>query len=67
VIGGLASVTAFVIGFVPPAQLGHQNELKYAALILAGLLVVGLLPPLAMDRLRKPEWKATAADSASVG
>ena len=26
VIGGLASVTAFIIGFVPPAQLGHQND-----------------------------------------
>ncbi len=67
VIGGLASLTAFVIGFVPPAQLGHQNELMYAAVILAGLLVVGLLPPLAMDRLRKPEWKATATESASAG
>jgi amino acid transporter len=65
-LGGLASVTAFVIGFVPPSQLGHQSQLTYAGLILTGLLVIGLLPPLAMARLRKPEWKAgTAVSKAS--
>ncbi len=52
-VGGVSSVTAFAIGFVPPSQLGHQSPLLYAALILAGLLVIGLLPPLLMDRLRK--------------
>jgi hypothetical protein len=29
--------------------------------ILAGILVVGVVPPLLMDRLRKPGWKATSA------
>jgi len=56
-VGTLSSVTAFVIGFIPPSQLGHQSPLLYAGLILAGLLVIGLIPPLLMDRLRKPEWK----------
>jgi glutamate:GABA antiporter len=56
-LGGISSVAAFVIGFIPPSQFGHLNPVKYALLILAGILVIGILPPLLMDRLRKPGWK----------
>jgi glutamate:GABA antiporter len=61
VLGVASSAVALVIGFVPPAQFGHSNPLVYAVLILAGILAVGILPPLLMDRYRKPGWKA--ADS----
>jgi hypothetical protein len=47
-------VTALVIGFIAPSQFGHLNPLTYALLILAGILAIGILPPLLMDRLRKP-------------
>jgi glutamate:GABA antiporter len=58
---GVASATAaLVIGFVPPSQFGHSDPAVYAALILAGILAIGVLPPLLMDRLRKPQWKVTA-------
>ena len=60
-LGGVSSVTAFVIGFVPPSQLGHQSQLLYALLLVAGILAIGIVPPLLMDRLRKPGWKAGAA------
>jgi glutamate:GABA antiporter len=59
-VGVVSSVAALVIGFVPPAQFGHSNPLVYAVLILTGILAVGLLPPLLMDRLRKPGWKTTS-------
>jgi glutamate:GABA antiporter len=59
-VGVVSSAFAFVIGFVPPAQFGHSNPLVYAVLILAGILAVGILPPLLMDRYRKPGWKATS-------
>ena len=59
-VGAVSSVAALVIGFIPPAQFGHSNPLAYALLILAGILAVGILPPLVMDRFRKPEWKATS-------
>ena len=65
VTGIVASVAALVIGFVPPSQFGHQNAVIYAVLILAGILAVGVLPPLLMDRLRKPAWKAETGGSAS--
>jgi hypothetical protein len=61
--GGVSSVAALVIGFIPPSQFGHSNPLGYALLILAGLLAIGFLPPLLMDRLRKPGWKASGASA----
>jgi hypothetical protein len=59
VIGGASSVLAFLIGFVAPSQLGHSSPVAYAALILGGILAIGVIPPLLLDRLRKPGWKAT--------
>jgi amino acid transporter len=61
VLGAGSSVAALVIGFVPPSQFGHLNPVEYGVVILAGILVVGVVPPLLMDRLRKPGWKATSA------
>jgi glutamate:GABA antiporter len=58
VLGGVSSVAALVIGFIPPSQFALSNPLIYALLILAGILAIGILPPLLMDRLRKPGWKA---------
>ena len=57
VLGIVSSVAAALIGFVPPSQFGHLNKLLYAVLILAGILVIGIVPPLLLDRLRKPGWK----------
>jgi amino acid transporter len=63
-LGAISSVAALVIGFVAPSQFGQSNPLVYAVAILAGILVVGILPPLLMDRLRKPGWKQTGGVSA---
>jgi glutamate:GABA antiporter len=63
VLGAVSSVAALVIGFIPPSQFGHLNPLTYAALVLAGILAIGILPPLLMDRLRNPGWKATGDGS----
>jgi glutamate:GABA antiporter len=57
-LGTVSSVAAFVIGFIPPSQFGHLNPLRYALLILVGIFVIAILPPLLMNRLRKPAWKA---------
>jgi amino acid transporter len=65
VVGGLSSVIAFLIGFVSPSQLGHMSPLVYAALIAAGILVLGVLPPLLLHRFRKPAWKTAAVENAA--
>jgi len=62
--GGVSSVAALVIGFIPPAQFGHANPFTYAALILAGIVAIGIAPPLLLDRLRKPGWKAASGPAA---
>jgi amino acid transporter len=64
-LGAVSSAAALVIGFVPPSQFGQLNPVTYAVLILAGILAIGIVPPLLMDRLRKPEWKAASGESAS--
>jgi hypothetical protein len=46
-----------MIGFIPPSQLGHLNLFAYVLLMLAGVLAIGVIPPLLLDRLRKPAWK----------
>ena len=61
VVGALASVLAFLIGFVPPSQFSSSNPLAYTLLILAGILVLGFLPPFLLYRLRKPSWKDPAS------
>ena len=63
-VGALASVAACVVGLLPPSQLGHASIPAYASALLAGVLLVGVLPPVLLYRLRRPEWKtgSTAAD-----
>ncbi len=64
ILGAVSSVAALVIGFIPPSQFGRSPRITYAVLILAGILAVGIVPPLLMDRLRKPGWKAEGDGSA---
>jgi len=61
----VGAVAALAIGFVPPSQFGHSSPLAYAVLIFAGILAIGILPPLLPDRLRQPGWRATGCRSAS--
>ena len=67
VVGAVASVLAFLIGFVPPSQFSHSSPVLYGLLILAGILVLGVLPPVLLYRFRKPSWKtATGAPAAAT-
>jgi len=63
IVGGVASILAFLIGFVPPSQFSHTSPILYGLLILAGILLLGVLPPLLLYRLRKPSWKLTAVNT----
>jgi glutamate:GABA antiporter len=63
-LGAVSSAAALVVGFIPPSQFGHSNRLVYAVLILAGILAIGIVPPLLLDRFRKPGWKAASSGPA---
>ena len=56
-VGAVSSATALGMGFIEPSQFGHSNRTEYALLVLGGILLIGVVPPFFMHRLRKPEWK----------
>ena len=60
VVGTLACVAATVVGLFPPSQLGHISPLPYLVALLTATLLVGVLPPLLLHKLRRPDWKAPA-------
>ena len=60
-VGAVSSVIALIIGFIAPSQFGHTNRVLYALLVLGGIFVIGIVPPLLMDRLRKPSWKVAGS------
>jgi amino acid transporter len=67
VVGTVASVAACVVGLLPPSQLGKVSTPAYAVALLAGVIAVGVLPPLLLYRLRKPSWRAgESTDGASA-
>jgi amino acid transporter len=57
-VGGLASLAACIVGLLPPSQLGHTSTPVYVSLMAAGVLLIGVLPPVLLYRLRRPEWMA---------
>jgi amino acid transporter len=59
-LGTLACVIACVVGLLPPSQLGHITTLPYLLALLAATMLVGILPPLLLHKLRRPAWKAPA-------
>ncbi len=61
VLGTVSSVAALVIGFIPPSQFGHLNPVTYVLLIVAGIVVIGILPPVLLHRFRKPSWKVISS------
>jgi amino acid transporter len=64
VVGGVASIAAFVIGFVPPSQFENGSPAVYVLIILAGTGLIGLLPAWLFLRFQKPGWKgATEAEA----
>lgn len=64
-VGFLASAAAIVIGFVPPSQFESGSGALYAALILTGTFLIGLLPPWLFLKFRKPGWKQAETEATS--
>jgi putative glutamate/gamma-aminobutyrate antiporter len=65
VVGFLASAAAIIIGFVPPSQFKNGSDAAYVAVILAGTVLIGLLPAWLFLRFRKPSWKQVDTEPTS--
>src|SRR3954469_1589173 len=64
-VGFVASAAAILIGFVPPSQFANGSDGIYVLLILAGTVLLGLLPPWLFLKARKPSWKSADTEAAS--
>jgi amino acid transporter len=64
-VGFVASAAAVLIGFVPPSQFENGSDAAYVGLILAGTVLLGLLPPWLFLRFRKPAWKSAETAEAT--
>ncbi|MGW3283676.1 APC family permease [Streptomyces sp. NPDC001002] len=62
-VGLLASVAALAIGFVPPSQFGGGSVWSYIGIVGGGLVILGLLIPLAFLKLRRPGWRTEGGDA----
>jgi len=54
IVGIIASIAAFFIGFVEPTGLGMRQGL-YSIILIIGIVVLGIWP-LIIYHMRKPEW-----------
>jgi hypothetical protein len=61
IVGIVASISAFVIGFVPPSQFESGNTAVYIGIVGGGVLLIGFLLPGVSYWRRKPEWKTQFA------
>ncbi|HEY7630440.1 MAG TPA: amino acid permease [Thermoleophilaceae bacterium] len=66
IMGFCASAAAVIIGFVPPSQFNNGNTVAYVLLILAGTVLIGLLPPYLFLRFRKPSWQLEPAPAGAA-
>ena len=55
VVGFVASAAAILIGFVPPSQFENGSTAAYVGLILAGTVLLGLLPAVAVPEVPQAE------------
>jgi hypothetical protein len=62
IVGIIASVAAFIIGFVPPSQFESGNTAVYVLIVGGGVLIIGFIVPGVSYGLRKPSWKTALAE-----
>jgi amino acid transporter len=63
-VGFVASLAAIGISFVPPSQFGSGSPATFVAIVGGGILILGLIIPYALIKLRKPSWQT--GDAAEV-
>jgi amino acid transporter len=63
-LGTFGCLLAFVVGFIPPAQLETGNVLIYDGLLAFGLFIAAAIP-LLLYRYRSPAWQRHYDETAS--
>lgn len=58
-VGFLGSLLAFVLSFIPPAQIAVGSKAVWFSVLIGGAFVV-IVIPLIIYSMRKPQWKSAA-------
>jgi len=66
IVGGLSSVLAFLIGFIPPSQFSGGG-VGYVLLIALGVGTIGFLAPAALLHFRRASWKTAQPQAGGNG
>lgn len=62
-LGFLASLIAFIFGFLPPSQIAVGSTLKWVVILIMGN-GIGVAIPIVTYLLRKPDWKSKNPEDA---
>ncbi len=62
-LGFCGSLLAFVLSFIPPAQISTGNPKTWVAILVIGCIIV-VVVPFIIYALRKPSWKSNDTDFA---
>lgn len=62
-IGFIASLVAFIFGFLPPSQISVGSPTTWIILLIVGN-IIGISIPFIIYAMRKPEWKSQDPDDA---
>jgi glutamate:GABA antiporter len=57
ILGFASSLAAILISFVPPSQFGEGSPVVFIAIVGGGILLLGVIVPFLLVRLRKPSWQ----------
>jgi len=59
IMGFASSLAAILISFVPPSQFGEGSPVLFVAIVGGGILLLGVIVPFLLVRLRKPSWQVS--------
>jgi amino acid transporter len=66
IMGFVSSLAAILISFVPPSQFGDGSPVVFVAIVGGGILLLGVIVPFLLVRLRKPSWQVAPSTTPST-
>jgi len=63
ILGFASSLAAILISFVPPSQFGEGSPVLFIVIVGGGILLLGVVIPFLLIKLRKPSWRVSSSAS----
>ena len=63
ILGFASSLAAILISFVPPSQFGEGSPVLFILIVGGGILLLGVVIPFLLIKLRKPSWRISSSTS----